>query len=117
NRGPPHPPRAGSPRGDPPPRSSPADRPQRRGAEDPAEMVALAAAAVIEDRLATVGVANRAEPRGDFRDGRLPVDLLEGAVGSAAQGMEDPPSAAVLVGVETNRVLPGLALPARSGSF
>ena len=55
-----------------------------------AEVVALPAAAVVEDRLAAVLVAHRARPRGDLGDRRVPVDLLERAVGAPAQRRRQP---------------------------
>jgi hypothetical protein len=42
-----------------------------------AEVIPLPAAAVIEDRLAAVGVTDLREARGDLADRRVPVDLLE----------------------------------------
>ena len=47
-------------------------------------MVALATAAVGEDRLAAVGVADVGEPAGDLGDGGVPVDGFERPVGTAA---------------------------------
>jgi hypothetical protein len=43
-------------------------------------MVSLAAAAVVEDRLAAVAVADPGESSGYLGDSRFPIDLLEGAV-------------------------------------
>ena len=86
-----------------------AERPQRGGAVEAAQVVALAAAAIVENRLAAVGVANRAQSRGDLGDGGVPVDRLEGPVGSLAQRMEDPLPAAVLVVVEAERLLARVA--------
>ena len=73
-----------------------------------AEVVALAATAVAEDRRAAVGVAHVAEPGGDLGDGGVPVDRLVGAVGPAAHRRRQP-VAAVLVVVEPQRLLAGVA--------
>ena len=79
-----------------------------------AEVVALAAAAVVEDRLAAVLVPDRAQALGDLADRGVPVDLLEGAVGPAAQ-RRGQPVARVLVVVEALRLLAGVAVRARAG--
>ena len=88
------------------------DRAQRlasRGAVGAAEMVPLAAAAVVEDRLAAVGLADRGELRGDLADGGVPVDRLEGAVGASPEGrLQAVPTR--LVVVEPLRLLAGVAL-------
>ena len=65
-----------------------AERTQGGAAVAATEMVALPAAAVIEDRLAAVGVAHRREALGDLADRGVPVDLLERAVGAATQRRE-----------------------------
>ena len=75
-----------------------------------AEVVPLAAAAVVDDRLAAVGVADRAEAGGDLADRGVPVDLLERAVGPPAQRVQHPLAAAVLVVVEPQRLLARVAL-------
>ena len=80
-----------------------------------AEMVALPAAAVVDDRLAAMGVANRRQPLGDLANGGVPVDLLEGSVGSSAQRAQQPLTATVLVVVEAERLLAGVALRRRVG--
>ena len=61
------------------------ERRLRRTGVGAAEVVPLPAAAVVEDRLAAVGVADRAEPLRDLGDRGVPVDLLERAVAAAAQ--------------------------------
>src|SRR4030095_14228023 len=48
----------------------------RRRAVEAAEVVALPAAAVVQDRLAAVGVPDGGQAVGDFGDGGVPVDLL-----------------------------------------
>src|SRR5215831_11487071 len=53
------------------------ERAQRRRAVEPTEMVSLPPAAVVEDGLATVGVPHGGQPRGDFADRGVPMDLLE----------------------------------------
>ena len=90
-----------------------AERFERRRPVGTAEMVALAAAAVVHDRLATVRVAHRGQTVGDLADGGVPVDLLEGAVGSAAQRAQQPLAATVLVVVEPQRLLARVALRRR----
>ena len=80
-----------------------------------AEVVALPAAAVVDDRLAAVGVTDLAEPGGDLADRRVPVDLLERAVGAPPQRVQDPLAAAVLVVVEPQRLLARVALRRRMG--
>ena len=79
-----------------------------------AQVVPLAATAVVEDRRATVGVADRREALGHLGDGGVPVDLLEGAVGRRRNGLRQP-LAAVLVVVEAQGLLAGVALRARVG--
>ena len=89
-----------------------AERAQDRAAVGAAEVVALAAAAVVEDRLAAVLVADRREALGDLGDRRVPVDLLEAAVVAAAQ-RRGQPVAAVLVVVEPEGLVAGVALRGR----
>ncbi|MBB4661263.1 hypothetical protein BDZ31_000836 [Conexibacter arvalis] len=87
-------------------------RPERRhhrAGVGAAEVVALPAAAVVEDRLAAVLVADGRQPRRDLGDRRLPVDLLEAAVGPAPQRARQP-VAAVLVVVEPQRLVAGVTL-------
>src|SRR5690349_12083895 len=68
-----------------------------------AEVIPLPSAAVIEDGVAAVGVAHARHPLGDLADRRVPVDLLERAVGTAAQRRGQPPLR-VLVVVEALRL-------------
>src|SRR3954447_8002994 len=75
-------------------------------------MVPLPAAAVIEDRRATVLVAHRGEPRRDLFDRGVPVDRFERAVGSAAHRAREPITR-VLVVIEAQRLLTRVALRAR----
>src|SRR6185436_15140332 len=72
------------------------------------QVVALAAAAVIEDRVAAMAIAHRREPRGDLADRGVPVDRLERAVGAPPQRLGDA-VAAVLVVVEAMRLLACIA--------
>ena len=80
-----------------------------------AQVIALASASVVEDRLTAERVTNGGQPRGDLGDGGVPIDLLEGAVRSLAQGMEDPLATAVLVVVEAERLLARISLGRRVG--
>ena len=74
-----------------------------------AEVVPLPAAAVVEDRRAAVGVAHVGEAGGDLADRGVPVDLLEGAVGPAAQRRGEAVRT-VLVVVEAQRLLARVAV-------
>src|SRR6185369_9123581 len=67
-------------------------------------MVPLTAAAVVENRLAAVFVANRREARRDLADRGIPVNLLEGSVRAPAQRLGQPVRS-VLVEVEAMRLL------------
>ena len=62
----------------------------QRGAVGPAEMVSLPAAAVVEDLVAAVLVADGAEPLGHLADRGVPVDLLVRAVVTATQRVAAP---------------------------
>ena len=73
-----------------------------------AQVVPLAAAPVVEDRLAAVGGPHVVEAGGDLGDRRVPVDLLEGPVGAPAQRGRQP-VAAVLVVVEAQGLLARVA--------
>src|SRR2546426_13795 len=53
------------------------ERAQRRRPVEPAEVISLTPAAVVEDRLAAVRVSHSRQPRGDFADRGVPVDFLE----------------------------------------
>src|SRR5215467_5713810 len=87
-----------------------AERAQRRRAVEPAEMVSLPTAPVVEDGLAPVGVPHRREPRGDFGDRGVPIDLLEGTVSAATQRPEHALTASVLIVIQAERLLTGVAL-------
>jgi hypothetical protein len=87
-----------------------AERAQCRRAVEAAEVVSLTPAAVVEDGLAAVRVAHGREPRSDFGDRAVPVDLLEGAVCPAAQRMEHALTASVLIMVQAECLLTGVAL-------
>ena len=91
-----------------------AERAQDRAAVGPAEMVALAAAAVIEDRLSAVLVTYRCEPLRDLGDRGVPVDLLEAAVLAPAQRRGQAVTA-VLVVVEPEGLVAGVPLRCRVG--
>ncbi len=72
------------------------------------QVVALPAAAVVEDRRAAVRVAERREALRHLADGGLPVDGLEAPVGPPAQRPAQP-IGAVLVVVEARGLLAGVA--------
>ena len=86
-----------------------AERAQEGAAVGAAEVVALAAAAVVEDRLAPVLVADALEARGDLCDRGVPVDLFVAAVRPAPHRRREAVGA-VLVMVETHRLVAGVAL-------
>ena len=73
------------------------------------QVVALAAAAVIEDRLTAVLVADLRQAGGDFANRRVPVDLLKGAVVTSPHRACEPVWV-VLVVVEAECLLAGVAL-------
>src|SRR5262249_5563511 len=75
----------------------------------------LAAASVIEDGFAAEPITNCAKPRCDLGDRGVPVDRLEGAVRPPAKWMQDAFAAAVLVVIEPERLLAGIALGGRVG--
>jgi hypothetical protein len=79
-----------------------------------AEVIPLSAAAEVEDRFAAVHVADRRQASGHLADGGVPVDLLEGAVGAAAQ-RHGQPIRAVLVVIEPQRLVAGIARGDRMG--
>ena len=85
-----------------------ADRRAGRGAEAATQVVPLTAAAVVEDRGATVGVAYRGESLGDLGDRGVPVDRLEHPVGLPAK-RRGQPMPAVLVVVEPECLLARVA--------
>ena len=72
------------------------------------QMIPLASAAVVEDRLAAEPVANPGEPLGHLADRGVPVDLLEAAVRAPAQRREHAVTA-VLVVVQTSGLLADVA--------
>src|SRR5262249_36767207 len=76
------------------------------------EMVPLPAAAVVEDRLPAVGIADGREAFRDLADRRVPVDLLEAAVAAPAKRFREPVWT-VLVVVEPERLLAGVPLRGR----
>ena len=90
--------------------------PVRRSAmHAPQQVVALPAAAVVQDLVAAVLVAHRAEARGDLADRGVPVDLLVRAVITTAQRVEHTLTTTVLVVVEAQRLLAGVPLGRRVG--
>ena len=76
-----------------------------------AQVIPLAAAAVVENRLATVLVAHRGESLSHLGDRRVPVDLLERAIGATTHRRSQP-VASVLVMIQTMRLLACIALRA-----
>src|SRR5664279_111262 len=76
-------------------------------------MVALSAAAVIEDGLAAVLVTDRAQPVRDLTDRRIPVDLFEGPVRASAQRCGHATGPPILIGVQLQRLVAGVALRRR----
>src|SRR5262249_34523018 len=80
-----------------------------------AQVIALTAAAVIEDRLAAEPVADGAESRGDLGDRGVPVDGFKCPVGSAAERVQDALAATVLVVVEAGGLLARVAPGGRVG--
>jgi len=72
-------------------------------------MVTLAAAAVVEDRLASMLVADRREAPGNLVYCGVPADLFEGAVFLASERRRDP-IGSVLVVVEPMRLLACVSL-------
>src|SRR5207302_1337725 len=86
----------------------------RRGRVAAAKVIALPAAAVIEDCRSAVGVAHARESGGDFGDRRVPVDRFVAAVGTTTHRRGEP-VAAVLVVVEAQRLLARVALRCRVG--
>ena len=88
------------------------ERLEERAAVGAAEMVTLPAAAVVEDLVAAVRVADVLEARGDLGDRGVPVDFLVAAVGpSTHRGRQ--PAAVVLVVIEPQRLVAGVALRCR----
>ena len=93
-------------------------RPQRttqRRAVGATEVVPLPATAVVRDGFAAVGVAHGRQPVGDLTDGRVPVDLLVRAIGATTQRLVQPLTSPVLVVVEPQGLLAGVALRRRVG--
>src|ERR1700739_2404549 len=75
-------------------------------------MVALPAAAVVEDLVPAVGVTDVLEPLGDLDNRGVPVDLLVAAVGTPAHRRRQA-SAIVLVVVQPQRLVAGVTLRSR----
>ena len=89
-----------------------ADRFEERATVGAAEVVTLPAAAVVEDLVAAVGIADVCETLGDLGDRGVPVDLLVAAVGTAPHGRGQP-GAVVLVVVEAQCLVTGVTVRAR----
>ena len=91
------------------------ERGERRRAIDATQVVSLPAAAVVDDRLTSVGIPHGGQPLGHLADRRVPVDLLVRPVRPPAQRAQQPLTAPVLVVVEAQRLLAGVALRRRMG--
>ena len=89
-----------------------AQRFQECAAVGPAEMIALSAAAVVEDLVSAVGFADALEALGDLDNRGVPVDFLICSVGASAQ-RGGQATAAVLVMVQPQRLVAGVALRRR----
>jgi hypothetical protein len=87
-------------------------RAQERAAVAPSEVIALAAATVVHDRLAAVGIADRVTAFRDLPDRHIPVDLLEAAVGPSSQ-RRGQAVASILVVVQSHRLVARVAQRAR----
>src|SRR6266481_8374594 len=72
-------------------------------------MISLPAAAIIEDARAAVGIAHFLEARRDLANRPVPVDFLEGAIGTSPK-RRGQPIPAVLVVVDSLRLLARVAL-------
>src|ERR1700747_3897136 len=72
-------------------------------------MVALPAAAVVEDFVSAVAVADLLESLGDLDNRGVPVDLLKGSVGASAHRRSQA-SAVVLVMIQPQRLVAGVSL-------
>ena len=88
------------------------DRLEKGAGVRAAQMVSLAAAAVVEDFVATVGVADAFEALGDLGDRGVPVDLLVAAVGTPPHRGRQP-AAVVLIVIESQRLVARVALRRR----
>ena len=77
-----------------------------------AQMVALPAAAIVEDLVSTVGVADVLESFGDLDNRCVPVDLLVASVCPSSH-RRGQPGAVVLVVVQPQRLVAGVALRTR----
>src|SRR3954454_25094127 len=72
-------------------------------------MVALPAAAVVEDLVTAVGVGDALEARRDLRNCGVPVDFLIATIWASAHGRGQP-VAVVLVVIQPQRLVAGVAL-------
>src|SRR5271168_859658 len=86
-----------------------AKRAASRGAVTSAQMIALSAAAVIENARSAPLLAHPKEARGDLADSGVPVDFLEAAVGTAAKRRGQPVTT-ILVVVNALRLLAGVPM-------
>ena len=89
-----------------------ADRLEERSAVGAAEVVSLSAAAVVEDLVSAVRLADPLKPVGDLRNRGVPVDFLIGAVIAAAQRCGQPARIGLVV-VQLQGFVAGV--PARGG--
>ena len=78
-----------------------------------AQVVALSATAVVHDLVAAVRVTDGAQALGDLPDGRVPVDLFEGAVLASPERVEDSFASPVLVVAEPKCLLARVSLRRR----
>ncbi len=85
-----------------------AERFEERAAVGTAEMIALPAAAVVEDLVPTVVVGDSPKPVGDLRNRGVPIDFLVTAVGAAPHRGAQP-GRVVLVEVQPQRLIAGVA--------
>src|SRR3954452_5239257 len=82
---------------------------EERAAVRAAKMVALPAAAVVEDLVTAVGVGDALEARRDLRNCGVPVDFLIATIWASAHGRGQP-VAVVLVVIQPQRLVAGVAL-------
>ncbi len=76
------------------------------------QMIALPAAAVVEDRFAAVRIADRGETCRDFTDRGIPVNFFEGSVGATSQRLGQAVRV-VLVEIQARGLFAGVTLGAR----
>src|SRR5271154_176627 len=74
-----------------------AERAARRGAVGAAQMIALPAAAIIENARATEFIAHAHQARGDLGDGGIPINFFEAAISAASHRRVETVLAALLI--------------------